>query len=174
MFSLGQQTHGQRLANDYRRLSALTASGEQVIGVTAAIQRAVDSMERLVRDEARRGRDQMTKDHRDTMQQMEQMNATLQRGNAALQTQIKGMETTMARSQHQLISTVQSTGRITTAAVNMSSDIAMRVGAEVLNQATKRELKRKVRDDNISAQLHGEADSPELKQKARRSPRRIR
>ena len=52
----GQQTHGQRLAEDYRRLSALTASGEQVIGVTAAIQRAVDSMERLVRDEARRGR----------------------------------------------------------------------------------------------------------------------
>ena len=78
--------------------------------------------------------------------------------------QIKGMETTMARNQHQLISTVQSTGRITTAAVNMSSDITMRVGEAVLNQATKGELKRKVRDDNISAQLE---KLIALKQKAR-------
>ena len=156
--------HGQRLADGYRRLSSLTASGEQVIGVTAAVQRAVDSMERVVRDEARRNRDQMAKDHRDTVQRLERINTTLQRGNAALQTQIEGMETTMARNQHQLISTVQSTGRITTAAVNMSSDIAMRVGEAVLNQATRRDLKRKERDDIISAQLE---KLIALKQKAR-------
>ena len=71
---------------------------------------------------------------------------------------------TMACNQHQLISTVQSTGRITTAAVNMSSDITMRVGTEVLDQATRRELKRRVRDDNISAQLK---KLVALKQKAR-------
>jgi hypothetical protein len=40
----------------------------------------------------------------------------------------------------------------------------MRVGAEVLEQATRRELKRKVRDDNISAQLKELLDP---KQKAR-------
>ena len=96
----GQQIHGQRLAEDYRRLSALTANGEQVIGVTAAIQRAVGKMERLVREEARRGRDQMTKDHRDTIQRMEELHAVLQRSNTALQTQIRGMEATMARNQH--------------------------------------------------------------------------
>ena len=121
-------------------------------------------MERVVRDEARRNRDQMAKDHRDTVQRLERINTTLQRGNAALQTQIEGMETTMARNQHQLISTVQSTGRITTAAVNMSSDIAMRVGEAVLNQATRRDLKRKERDDIISAQLE---KLIALKQKAR-------
>jgi len=111
-------------------------------------------MERVVKGEARRNRDQMAKDHRDTVQRLERINTTLQRGNAALQTQIEGMETTMARNQHQLISTVQSTsGRITTAAVNMSSDITMRVGEAVLNQATRRDLKRKERDDIISAQL---------------------
>ena len=70
----------------------------------------------------------------------------------------------MARNQHQLISTVQSTGRATTAAVNMSSDITMRVDAEVLNQAARRELKRKERDDNIFAQLQ---KLVALKQKAR-------
>jgi len=70
----------------------------------------------------------------------------------------------MARNQHELISTVQSTGRVTTAAVNVSSDIAMRIGKEVLDQATRRELKRKNRDDSISAQLE---ELIALKQKSR-------
>jgi hypothetical protein len=160
----GQQTHGRRLAEDYRRLAALTATGEQVIGVAAAIERAVGKMERLVKDEASRSRHQMTEDHRDTIRRMEEQHVVLQRSNTTLLMQIKGMETTMARNQQQLISTVQSTGRVTTAAVNMSSDITMRIGKEVLDQATRNELKRKNRDDSISAQLE---ELMALKQKSR-------
>ena len=126
----GQQPHGQRLADDYRRLSSLTASGEQVIGVTAVVQRAADNMERVGRDEARHNRDQMVRNHRNTVQRLERVNTTLQRGNTALQTQIEGLETMMAQNQQQVIAQVQSTGRVLTGA----ADITMRVGNAVLDQ----------------------------------------
>ena len=155
----GQQTHGQRLADDYRRLNSLTANGdhEQVIGVTAAVQRAVDSMERVVKQEARHNREQMTREHQDTVRRLERVNTTLQQGNAALQAQIERLELKMtqqmAQNQHQLISTVQSTGRIITGTVNMSTDVTMRMGGAILDQAVKKDLKRKERDDDISAKL---------------------
>lgn len=59
----------------------------------------------------------------------------------------------MARNQHQLISTVQSTGRIITGAVNKSTDVTMKIGGAILDQADRQDLKRKKRDDDISAQL---------------------